>query len=111
MIKIIMILMLLIASNTFCGELSESNLTINSILGSSESRPEYIIYEAIAIVYTNGGSWGNCSDGKAYIDKSDNHLLSIILTGWSIGKTFEIRVRDDEQKNGVCRMVTARMFD
>ena len=91
-----MILLLLNIGATFAAEHGRYNLTISKIHPIAGERPGAPNLQNIIRIYVNPGPWdaSSCRQDSGDLLKSDSHLLSVILTAWTTGKTIDLIVED-----------------
>lgn len=83
-----------------------SNLTIRTIHPMSVERLHCPECTGITRIYVNPGAWGatECREDAADIYANDEHMLSIVMTAWAMGKQIRFEVNDQHPTlNGVCR--------
>ncbi len=86
-----------------------TNLTITNIHPIAAQRPAGTTGQNIIRIYVNSGDWGalNCRPTAADLQKTDSHLLSILLTAWTTGKIIDIEVDSTLKPWGDVCQITA----
>lgn len=67
----------------------------------------------ITRLYVNQAPWedSDCRDDAADLLKEDTHLLSILLTAWTTGKSVSLEVNDEVKTlSGVCKITAAYVY-
>jgi len=76
-------------------EFKRTDVTITKIFPIAAQRPIQPVGQNFLRVYINSGDWGatsSCRSNAVDLQKGDTHLLSVLLTAWSMGRKLDIYV-------------------
>ena len=92
----VLLIITLYSITLHAGEYQRQDVTIVRLHPIADNRPAAPAYQNITRVYLTHGAWGNstCRQDAADLLKTDTHLLSLLITGWTTNKKINIVVDD-----------------
>ncbi len=89
--------MFVLSNSALAAEYTRSSVNIIGFSPNADNRPHKPVASNIIRIVINEASWGagsTCRENAADLQKSDTHMLSILLTAWASGKSVKMTVDD-----------------
>lgn len=91
----IVLIMAFVSTTSYALEITK-NVTVTSVIPISADRPAAVGAQDYVAVTINLVDWGtpNCRGDGVLIPKTDNHLISTLLSGVAMGKPISFTIDD-----------------